>query len=71
MKCVYCQGIMKSGTAPVHIDRKGYHFMLDEAPAYVCRQCGKVYFEESEVEAIQKVIRAIDEQVEKIAVPAA
>jgi hypothetical protein len=33
-------------------------------------QCGEVYFEESEVDAIQEVIRAIDKQAEKLAVPA-
>lgn len=70
MKCIYCQGEMERGTAPFHIDRKGYHLMFDAIPAWVCTQCGEVYFEEAEVEAIQQIIRAIDEQTEKMTVPA-
>ena len=67
MKCVHCQGKMERGTAPFHIDRKGYHLILDTIPAWVCAQCGEVYFEESEVDAIQQVIRALDKQTEKLA----
>ena len=70
MKCMYCQGEMERRTAPFHIDRKGYHLMLDAIPALVCAQCSEVYFEEAEVEAIQQIIRAIDEQTEKMAVSA-
>jgi YgiT-type zinc finger domain-containing protein len=70
MKCMFCQGTMVRGVAPFHIDRKGYHLALDTVPAWVCAQCGEVYFEESEVDSIQSVIRAIDERVEKLAVPA-
>jgi YgiT-type zinc finger domain-containing protein len=67
---MYCQGQMVRGTAPFHIDRKGYHLLFDRIPAWVCSQCGEVYFEEVEVDSIQAVIRAVDEQVEKLAVPA-
>ncbi len=70
MKCMYCQGKMERGVAPFHIDRKGYHLVLDEVPAYVCRQCGEVYFADKEVDSIQAAIRAVDSQVEKIAMPA-
>ena len=70
MKCIYCQGKMKRGKAPFHIDRNGYHLLLDAVPAWVCVQCGEVYFEEAEVEAIQKVIRSIDKEAKKIALPA-
>ncbi len=70
MRCMYCQGQMVRGAAPFHIDRKGYHLLLDRIPAWVCGQCGEVYFEEAEVDSIQAVIRAVDEQAEKLAVPA-
>ena len=70
MKCMYCQGEMERGTAPFHIDRKGYHLVLDKIPAWVCSQCGEVYFDETEVDSIQAMLRAVDEQMEKIAVPA-
>ncbi|MFH0824136.1 MAG: YgiT-type zinc finger protein [Pseudomonadota bacterium] len=61
---------MERGKAPFHIDRKDYHLTLDRIPAWVCAQCGEVYFDEPEVEAIQEVIRSLDRQTEKIAVSA-
>lgn len=70
MTCMYCQGRMERGTAPFHIDRKDYHLLFDRVPAWVCSQCGEVYFEETEVDSIQAAVRAVDEQVEKLAVPA-
>jgi len=68
MKCMYCQGRMERRTAPFHIDRKGYHLLFDKIPAWVCSQCGEVYFEEVEVDSIQAVIPVVDEQVERLAV---
>ena len=60
MKCIYCQGAMARKSAPYHVDRKGYHLVLDTIPAWVCKQCGEVYFEETEVQQIQKLIRSLD-----------
>lgn len=68
MECMYCKGKMKRGTAPFHIDRKGYHLVFDRVPAFVCVQCGEVYFDEPQVDSIQDAIRAVDVQAEKIVV---
>lgn len=62
-----CSGTMERGTAPFHIDRNGYHLTMEAVPAWVCSQCGEVYFEESEVASIQKAIGALDEQVIELA----
>ncbi len=67
MKCLYCHGTMARGTAPFHIDRKGYHLILDTIPAWVCTQCGEAYFEETAVETIQDVIRAVDKHTDVLA----
>ena len=67
MKCMHCQGEMKKTTTPFHIDRKGLHLSLDNIPAWVCRQCGEPYFEESEVDYIQSIICAVDQETKKIA----
>jgi YgiT-type zinc finger domain-containing protein len=61
---------MARGTAPFHIDRKGYHLILDAIPAWVCTQCGEAYFEEAAVEAIQQVLQAIDTHTEKLVLSA-
>jgi YgiT-type zinc finger domain-containing protein len=57
---------MERKTVPYHIDRKGYHLVLDAVPAWVCSQCGEVYFEEAEVESIQDVTRTVDGQMTKL-----
>ena len=62
---MYCQAEMIQGTAPFHIDRKGIHVSLDEIPAWVCPQCGEAYFEENEVESMQALVRAVEEQTQR------
>ena len=58
---------MTRGTAPFHVDRRDVHLSLDHVPAWVCPQCGEAYFEEAEVEAIQAILRTVDEQAERLA----
>ena len=70
MKCIHCQGEMEKGTAPVHIDRKGCHLMLDKVSAWICQQCGEIYFEEKEVDAIQELIKSVDEKARELALSA-
>ena len=62
MKCPHCQGTMKQGTAPIHIDRGGCHITIDNVPAWVCEQCGQPLFEEQQVETIQDIAQAVDEK---------
>ena len=63
---MYCQAEMKRGTVPFHIDRKGIHVSLDEIPAWVCPQCGETYFEEKEVDSMQAIVKAVEEQTRNI-----
>jgi YgiT-type zinc finger domain-containing protein len=67
MKCVYCQGKMKKGTIPFHIDRKGIHVTFDSVPAMVCQQCGQAMFGETEARTIDKVIADLDKNSRKLA----
>lgn len=67
MKCMYCQGEMERGCAPFHIDRKDVHISLDKVAAWVCSQCGEAYFDESAVDAIQKIIGTVDDEAKKLA----
>ncbi len=70
MKCIHCQAIMKKGTAPLHIDRKGCHLTLDNVPAWVCTQCGEAYFEENEVNTIQDLIVMIEQKSQSFSLAA-
>ena len=67
MKCIHCQGEMMPGIAPLHIDRGDIRVSLDNLAALVCAQCGEVYFEEAEVNAVQEIIYAVDLQKTKLA----
>ena len=67
MKCMYCGGEMHRGKAPFHIDRRGIHLTVDDVPAWICRQCGESYLEETEVESIQTMIRALEKETQKLA----
>ena len=61
---------MKRSTAPFHVDRNGYHLVVDTVPAWVCGQCGKAYFDEREVDAIQQAIRSLDDHTRMLVIPA-
>ena len=67
MKCIHCLGEMKRSHTPFHADRRGCHVTLDEVPAWVCGQCGEACFEEKEVDAIQKLIAAIEQELPALA----
>jgi YgiT-type zinc finger domain-containing protein len=70
MKCIHCQGEMKRGTAPFHIERENIHISLDKIPAWVCSQCGEVYFEEKEIEILEQLIQSIEAQNKKLTMTA-
>jgi len=67
MECFYCKGELIRGKVPYAIHRKGYHFVLDAAPAWVCQQCGEPMFDSEDVKAIQRLIENLDEQVSALA----
>ncbi len=66
MNCIYCQRQMKRSKTPFHVDRNGYHLVLDTVPAWICHQYSKAYFEEREVDAIQSVIKGLDQQTRQL-----
>lgn len=66
MKCLYCQGEMKKRTTPFHIDKNGCHLTLDNIPAWICSQCGEPYFDEGEVDAIQDMIRSLEQKTKAL-----
>jgi len=67
MKCLHCQGEMRRAATPFHVDRQGCHLTLDSVPAWVCSQCGEPYFAEEEVDAIQDLIRLVEQKTQALA----
>ncbi len=70
MECMHCKGELKRGTAKFSIDRNGYHIAVDDVPAWICSQCGEAMFDETEVAALQDMIRELDERARQIRVSA-
>ena len=70
MECMYCKGKMERTTAPFHVDRNGYHLVFDKVPAFVCRQCGEVYFDEPKSIRSRQRSRLSMCRLKKILVPA-
>jgi len=66
MKYMHYKGKMVQQSAHFQIDSQRVSFDLDEIPAWVCSQCGEVYFEEPEVDAIQEVIPSLDKRTKKL-----
>ena len=69
MTCIHCHGQMKRSKAPFHVDRNGYHLVLDSVPAWVCDQCGEAYFEEREVDESQGAIKGLDNRLSRLLQP--
>jgi len=66
MTCFHCQGELRKGKTSYAINRKGYHLIIDDMPAWICEQCGELLFEEEQVNAIQQLIQAADPKVESL-----
>ena len=56
---------MVKGKTSYALNRQGYHLLIDEVPAWVCQQCGEVYFEGGEVDAIQDLTKTLDSKIVK------
>jgi len=63
MECPLCKGDLKPGQATYTANRQGYHLLLDDIPAWICQQCGEPVFAEKAVDAIQRLLTAVDEGV--------
>ena len=71
MECLHCKGKLTRKKTSYTVNRKGYHLVIDDVPAWVCEQCGEPLFDEETVDAIQEMLRAVDARMEKLAVPLA
>lgn len=66
MECLHCQGTLVQKTVDHTANRKGYHLIIDDVPAWVCEQCGEPLFDEVTVDAIQKALHEVDSQLNNL-----
>jgi len=59
------------GTVSYSANRKGYHLIIDDVPAWVCEQCGEPLFDEETVDAIQEVLEGVETRLESSALSVA
>ncbi|MFB6272531.1 MAG: YgiT-type zinc finger protein [Salinibacter sp.] len=69
MECLDCGGQVERSLSRYTVNRQGYHLFLHEIPAYICSQCGEKHFGEAEVEAVQRMIRSIEAQIQHVHTP--
>ena len=66
MECFHCKGKLTRKKISYTVNRKGYHLVIDDVPAWVCEQCGEPLFDEETVDAIQEMLRAVDARVDRL-----
>ena len=44
MICYFCKNKLKPKKITYNINRQGYDVILCEVPAYVCQECGEMFF---------------------------
>ena len=71
MKCLYCKSVLVQKKVSYTANRRGYHLIVDDVPAWVCEQCGEPLFDEETVDLIQDILRQVDMRMEKLTIPEA
>ena len=63
MTCLHCGGDLVHASTTYAGNRKGFHLILDDVPAWICDQCGEPLFDEATVDAIQRMLRVVEDGV--------
>jgi len=56
---------MVKGKTNYTLTKRGYHLLIDEVSAWICQQCGEVFFEGEEVNKIQDLVKTLDSKLVK------
>lgn len=66
MECPHCRGTLKVGRTSYTVNRKGYHLIIDDVPAFICEQCQEPLFTEEAVRLVQQMIHTLDTRREEL-----
>ena len=66
MICQKCQKQLSVKNIPYNINRKGYDVILRDVPAFVCDECGEIFFDEKSVNQIQEMVKNLDDRYEAV-----
>lgn len=56
MECYYCKGNLVRSTSSYYVKRDNYHLVIESVPAWVCEQCGEIYFSPEVLERMDAVL---------------
>jgi YgiT-type zinc finger domain-containing protein len=64
MSCFLCEGKMNSGyaTHTVDLGDKGI-IVIKNVPAYICAQCGEVWFDGTVTREIERIVNTIENTI--------
>ncbi|MBS1252474.1 MAG: hypothetical protein MAG451_01513 [Anaerolineales bacterium] len=66
MECPHCRGTLKVGRTSYTVNRKAYHLIIDDVPAFICEQCQEPLFTEEAVRLVQQMIHTLDARREEL-----
>ncbi len=64
--CPVCFGPLRLRSTVHTISRAEYHLTIYELPLWMCQSCGQALYTETQVEALQQLIRRADEAVSSL-----
>jgi YgiT-type zinc finger domain-containing protein len=67
MKCHTCGGNLQPGMTVDTLNRRTYHLIVHDVPAYVCDQCGEASLTGEVMKMFDETIAALDLLTEKLA----
>jgi YgiT-type zinc finger domain-containing protein len=60
MECLLCKGRMEPGQVTHSVDLKHCLVVIKKVPAFVCAQCGEVWFSGAVTRRIEQILHEID-----------
>ena len=68
MKCMYCKGIMTSGTTSDFTDLATCVVVIRNVPCHKCTQCGEIAFDFIVGERLEQIVDGIKETTLEVAI---
>lgn len=68
MKCIYCSTDMNFKNKTYVANLEKCVIIIKNVPAYICDQCGEVYYTDEVAEKIEQIIGKLEDIIKEVAV---
>ena len=65
MEC-YCSGRLEEGMSSYRVSRDNFCIIIENIPAYKCKNCNKILFRAEIVDSIYKLVNKIEREINEI-----